>query len=108
MSLPLLTKTQNNMFTEDFENNKYVKAIEKVEKLKEFYQNLVSYCLVTPFLVFINFSTSPQFHWFWFPVIGWGIGLFFHFLEVYNYSVFLGKNWEERKIKEMMDNNKKL
>lgn len=103
VSLPLLYKMNEIMFTEDLENSKYVKAVERVEKLKEFYQNLASYCLVIPFLIFINLRFSPGFYWFWFPVFGWGIGLVFHFLEVNNYNIFLGRNWEERKIKEMMD-----
>ncbi|MCI2227952.1 2TM domain-containing protein [Polaribacter sp. MSW13] len=104
VSLPLLYKMNDIMYTDDLENSKYVKAVERVEKLKEFYQNLVSYCLVIPFLIFINLRFSPGFHWFWFPIFGWGIGLVFHFLEVNNYNIFLGKNWEERKIKEMMEN----
>ncbi len=103
VSLPLLYKMKNIMYSEDLENSKYVKAIERVEKLKEFYQNLVSYCLVIPFLIFINLKFSPRFHWFWFPIFGWGIGLVFHFLEVNNYNIFLGKNWEDRKIQELMD-----
>ena len=103
VSLPLLYKMNNIMYTEDLENSKYVKALERVEKLKEFYQNLASYCLVIPFLIFINLRFSPQFHWFWFPIFGWGIGLVFHFLEVNNYNIFLGKNWEDKKIKELMD-----
>ncbi|CAL2084616.1 Histidine kinase [Tenacibaculum sp. 190524A02b] len=108
VSLPLLIKaTDMKINTDTLENSKYVKAVEKVEKLKEFYQNLVSYCLVIPFLIYINLTFSSQFHWFWFPMIGWGIGLFFHFLEINNYSLFLGKNWEERKIKEIMEEEKK-
>jgi len=103
VSLPLLTKINTMMNTQDFENSNYIKAVEKVEKLKEFYQNLVSFCLVIPFLIFINFRFSPGFHWFWFPIFGWGIGLTFHFLEVNNYNIFMGKDWEERKIKEMME-----
>jgi two-component system LytT family sensor kinase len=106
VSLPLLIKMNNMMYTDDLENSKYVKALEKVEKLKEFYQNLASYCLVIPFLIFINLRFSPGFQWFWFPMFGWGIGLTFHFLEVNNYNVFLGKNWEDRKIKEMMKEDK--
>ena len=104
VSLPLLYKMNNSMYTDDLENSNYVKAVERVEKLKEFYQNLASYCLVIPFLIFINLKFSPGFHWFWFPIFGWGMGLTFHFLEVNNYNIFLGKNWEDRKIKEMMDN----
>ncbi|MCG1036682.1 2TM domain-containing protein [Polaribacter sargassicola] len=103
VSLPLLYKINDIMNTNDLENSKYVKAVEKVEKLKEFYQNLTSYCIVIPFLIFINLRFSPGFHWFWFPLFGWGMGLTFHFLEVNNYSVLLGKNWEDKKIKELMD-----
>ncbi len=103
VSLPLLYKMNDIMYTEDLENSNYVKAVERVEKLKEFYQNLASYCLVIPFLIFINMRFSPGFHWFWFPIFGWGMGLVFHFLEVNNYNIFLGKNWEDKKIKEMME-----
>ncbi len=104
VSLPLLTKNNQIMkTTEDIQNSSYVRAVERVEKLKEFYQNLASYCIVIPFLVFINLYTSPQFHWFWFPMFGWGIGVIFHGLDVYNYNPFLGSNWESKKIKELMN-----
>ncbi|WP_435415167.1 2TM domain-containing protein [Polaribacter aestuariivivens] len=105
VSLPLLIKMNNSMYPDNLENSKYIRAVERVEKLKEFYQNLASYCLVIPFLIFINLRFSPGFQWFWFPAFGWGIGLTFHFLEVNNYNIFLGKNWEEKKIKEMMEKN---
>lgn len=107
VSLPLLIKMNNIMYSDNLENSKYVKAVERVEKLKEFYQNLVSFCLVIPFLIFINIKFFPSFHWFWFPIFGWGIGLTFHFLEVNNYNIFLGRNWEDRKIKEMMEQENK-
>ena len=107
VSLPLLIKMNNIMYSDNLENSKYVKAVERVEKLKEFYQNLVSFCLVIPFLIFINLKFFPSFHWFWFPIFGWGIGLTFHFLEVNNYNIFLGRNWEDRKIKEMMEQENK-
>lgn len=102
VSLPLLYKMNNMMYTDDLENSKYVRAVKRVEKLKEFYQNFASYCIVIPFLIFINLRFSPGFYWFWFPMFGWGIGLTFHFLEVNNYTVFLGKNWEEKKIEQLM------
>jgi two-component system LytT family sensor kinase len=102
VSLPLLYKMNNMMYTDDLENSKYVRAVKRVEKLKEFYQNFASYCIVIPFLIFINLRFSPGFYWFWFPMFGWGIGLTFHFLEVNNYTIFLGKNWEEKKIEQLM------
>ena len=100
--LPLLTKNSSIMHSEDIKNSKYVKAVRKVEKLKEFYQNIASYCIIIPVLIFINLKFLPYFHWFWFPVVGWGIGILFHGLDTYDYNPFLGANWEERKIKELM------
>ena len=82
---------------------KYLRAKKQVDKLKGFYSNLLSYCIVIPFLIFINLKFSPQFHWFWFPIFGWGMGLTFHAMETYNYNPFLGKDWEKRKIKEMLE-----
>ena len=61
--------------------------------------------LIIPFLIFINLRYSPEFQWFWFPMIGWSIGLVSDWLAANNYSIFLGRNWEEKKIKEMMDNS---
>ena len=107
VSLPLLTKNNSIMRTsEDFENNKYVRAVERVQKMKEFYQNLITYLVMIPVFIFINLKFVPQFHWFWFPIFGWGIGVIFHGLEAYNYSVFMGSDWEDKKIKELMDNDK--
>ena len=38
----------------EFENSKYVRAVERVEKMKEFYQNLVTYLVMVPVFIFIN------------------------------------------------------
>lgn len=87
------------------EEEKYMRAKKRVDDLKGFYSNLVSYCLVIPFLIFINLMTSPGYHWFWFPMFGWGIGICFHAFGVFGYKIGLGKEWEERKIRELMDND---
>ena len=50
-----------------------------------FYIHLVAYVTVNPLLVFINYSTSPQYLWFKWSLLGWGIGLLFHW-----FSVFVG------------------
>jgi hypothetical protein len=39
-------------------------------------------------------------------MLGWGIGVLFHGMKAFNYSPFLGKDWEERKLKEFMDQEK--
>ena len=93
-----------NKYTEE---QKYLRAKQQVEKLKGFYANIISYCLIIPFLIYINLRFSPEFHWFWFPIAGWGIGIVFHAMEAFNYNPLLGKNWEQKKIKEFMDEEKK-
>ena len=101
VKIPILTKQIAYMETENIynENIAYVKAKERVEKLKGFYGNLISYCCVIPILIFINLQTSHGFQWFWFPMLGWGFGVLMHAFETFGY----GKNWEERKIKEILD-----
>ena len=107
VKIPVLTKQINIMETKTQynENNAYYKAKKRVEQLKGFYGNLISYCCVIPFLVFINLKLTPGFHWFWFSAGGWGFGLIMHAFHTFGYS----SDWEERKIKEILEkeNNKK-
>ncbi|MDI5897325.1 2TM domain-containing protein [Flavobacterium yafengii] len=101
VKIPILTKqiTVMETTTNYNENNAYYRAKKRVEELKGFYGNLISYCCVIPFLIFINLSYGSKFEWFWFPLLGWGMGLTFHGLEVFGY----GKSWEERKINEILN-----
>ena len=103
LKLPILTKQVNIMETINTYNEDmaYVRAKDKVKKIKEFYSSLISYCLVIPFLAFINYKTS-SFQWFWFPTLGWGMGLIFHGLQVFGFA----KDWEEKKINEIMNKDK--
>jgi hypothetical protein len=48
-----------------------------------FYIHLAAYLVVNPLLVFINYSTSPRYLWFLWPLFGWGIGLLCHWLAVF-------------------------
>lgn len=100
VQLPVLTTQVVQMETQNIynENIAYEKAKQRVQKLKEFYSNLIAYCCVIPVLIIVNLKTS-NFHWFWFPMLGWGFGLTFHAFETFGY----GKKWEERKIKEILD-----
>ena len=104
VALPMLTKQVTVMRQKSdarFEDN-YVRARKQVEELKEFYYSLISYFIVIPFLIFINYYTSWHFQWFWFPLFGWGIGLLFHAYKVYVDNGVLGRNWERRKIEQFM------
>jgi len=100
VKIPILTKQITIMETTASynENFAYLKAKKQVDKIKGFYGSLISYCLVMPFLIFINLRTSSGYQWFWFPLLGWGFGLVMKGLKIYGY----GSNWEERKIQEIL------
>ncbi|MEC4005247.1 histidine kinase [Flavobacterium sp. SUN052] len=102
--LPILTKQISFMETakNPLENTSYYRAKKRVEELKGFYGNLISYCCIIPILIFINLRFSPQFQWFWFSAAGWGFGVLMHAFKVFGY----GTNWEERKIREILEKDK--
>ena len=82
---------------------RYFKAKKQVADIKSFYGNCIAYVVINTGLMILNVKTSPNDLWFFWPLIGWGIGLFFHGLKAFDYSPFLGKNWEQQKIREFMD-----
>jgi len=47
-----------------------------------FYIHLVVYVVVNSFLVAVNLIYSPQRLWFFWPLLGWGIGIIFHAIFV--------------------------
>jgi 2TM domain len=76
------------------------KAKKRVKAKKDFYQHLMSYAIVNLFLFALNIITSPSYLWFVFPMLGWGIGLAFHYVGVFGIPGFdiLSKEWEEREV----------
>lgn len=97
------------METNNQNEERYNKAKKRIEEIKGFYGNLTAYIVVNIMLFVINMVTSPEHLWFFWPMLGWGIGVAFHGMRVFNYMPFLGKDWEERKMKEFIEkeNNRK-
>ncbi|WP_075341396.1 2TM domain-containing protein [Tenacibaculum agarivorans] len=83
------------------EEQRYLKAKKKVKEIKGFYIHLALYILNTPIIVATNLIFVPQFHWFWFSVLGWGVAIGIHAFVTFSDRLF-GKDWEERKIQELM------
>ena len=107
VSLPILTKQISIMeTTTTISEDRYLKAQKKVEDLKGFYGNLTSYIVVNIGLLFLNLVTSPSHLWFFYPLMGWGIGVAIHGMSVFNYMPFLNRDWEEKKIQELMNKEK--
>ncbi|KFC23725.1 2TM domain-containing protein [Epilithonimonas lactis] len=90
---------------------KYLEAKKRVKKLKGFYIHLTIYVLVNLVIVLINYQDlKPGESYFkyenFITLFFWGIGLLAHAMSVFVPQFVLGKNWEERKIRELMDKEK--
>lgn len=109
VKIPILTKIIEHMKIIDVPENEQeilVEAKKNVENFKRFYAHLTSYIMVNSFLIVINMITNSTFPWFLIPLFAWGIVLVTHAMKTYNYNLFLGKDWEDKKIREYMDKHK--
>ncbi len=102
--LPILLKQISTMEIQQeyIQDKRYEKAKERVEAIKGFYGNLLAYCIVIPCLVFLNYRTT-SFPWVIFPIMGWGFGIAMHAMEAFGTNPLWGKRWEEKKMREYMD-----
>lgn len=92
-----------NQYTEE---ERYYNARKRVEEIKGFYGNLIAFIAINIGFIVINVLTSPRHLWFYWPLLWWGIGVVFHGLKVFNYMPFFRSDWEDKKIKEFMENEK--
>ena len=70
--------------------------------LKGFYIHLANYIGVMVLLLLIDFLTGGGW-WFYWPLLGWGIGIVAHGFTVFGIKGFLGSEWEEKKIRDLMN-----
>ena len=92
------------METAPVQDDRYLRARKRVEELKGFYTHLAVYIIVNTGLFLINYLTSDTW-WFYWPMIGWGIGLAAHAVSIFTEGRF-GRQWEERKLREYMDDDR--
>ena len=110
MTLQFNFKTLYNMDSD--KSLKYLKAKKKVEVLKGVYGHISVYIILNTLMILFNANVfndrAIDFTGFgnYFTAIIWGIGLFFHVLYVlvyFNFNNNFIKQWEDRKIKEILD-----
>ncbi|MGX9418863.1 2TM domain-containing protein [Vibrio sp. RC27] len=77
-------------------------AINYVRDLKGFYSHLIKYVLIIVMLFVINLMTNPDNIWAIWPMLGWGIGVIFHGLNVFEVFNFLGPKWERKRIEKRL------
>lgn len=95
------------------EEIKYQQAAKHVKKIKGFYSHLLVYIVINTMLLIVNYNNLNDHgndnFWKWQTfntLIFWGIGLAAHALSVFLPSFMMGKDWEERKIKQLMEKEK--
>ena len=96
----------------DTEQQKFHRAQKRVQAISGFYKHLLAYILVNLFLLvikYINLDGDETFFTFstFTTAIYWGIGLAFHAIGVFGRHLFFGSNWEERKIREIMEKDRR-
>ncbi|AZA87534.1 histidine kinase [Chryseobacterium shandongense] len=90
---------------------RYKEAEIRVKKIKSFYVFAFVYFAVNIFIMFINYKelkpgeTIWHLKYFSLPIF-WGIGLIGYAINVFVPGVILGSNWEEKKIKKLMEKEK--
>jgi hypothetical protein len=80
---------------EEISLEEYKKAYREMiaeEEKSDFLIHLVAYVLVNAMLIAINFIYSPEAIWFFYPLLGWGIGITVHYLNAVR--------WIERALKK--------
>lgn len=97
-------------------DQKYLTAQKRIKDIKGFYWNLFWYAAVNVSwlvaVLYLDGEKSFFEYGFWgmgygliVNVIFWGIGLFVHWFVVFGRFYTFSKSWEERKIKQFMEND---
>lgn len=91
------------------EEIKYQEAQKRVQKIKNFYIHLIVYILVNIYVIIKKTQNIDEGETIWHAfklAFFWGIGLVFHGMRTFDFIPIFGKEWEERKVKEIMDKEK--
>ena len=77
-------------------------ARRQVHGLRSFYHHLLVFAMVNSGLAAINFVVSPGRLWFYWPLLGWGVWLVLHAFATFARGRWLGAEWEEQKVRQLM------
>jgi fatty acid desaturase len=90
----------------DPNDERYLSARRQARALRAFYMHAMVFVLVNSGLFLIDLLTGDGW-WFYWGLIGWGIGLGGHALSVFARVSPFGADWEERKTREIMERERK-
>jgi len=81
---------------------------ELAHKRVEFRTHLVVYIVINTSLWIIWYATGGNYPWPVWPLVGWGIGLFFHYVFDYRSSRIFSEQEEYERLKKQMEEGKIL
>lgn len=87
--------------TRDFRSEEAL-ALAHVRKLRGFYMHLTQYVVIIGGLALVNLIAFPHYLWFMWVAGGWGVGLVFHGLRVFDRIPFLNGQWERREVEKYL------
>jgi 2TM domain-containing protein len=73
-----------NMISAEQEDELRAKALAALKKKRDFRAHVFAYVLVNTMLLVIWATTGAGYFWPIWPLLGWGIGLFFNAWDVYS------------------------
>lgn len=93
----------------EFEKDeRFLRARERVQELRKFYTGVATYIFVVAVLAAVNYySNGFSYPWFLWVAGFWGLGILFHAARIYGRNILFGKDWEERKIREFMNEDQR-
>jgi hypothetical protein len=94
-------EAMSDQHVEDGSTSAYARAKKRVQDVKGFYTHLGIYFVVNLGLFAINAVTAWGSWWFYWPALGWGIGVACHAVALIVDTHF-GEDWEERRIQRVM------
>ncbi len=104
VKLPLLTEKNTNMeIIQNYSEEEIKAAKKRVEELQGFYWNLASYLIINAFLHFLDLKDG-SYDWAYWPLLGWGIGIAFHAIEVF--GMFNSSSWKDRQVQKELERRK--
>jgi len=105
VKIPLLTEKITTMEIMQNYTEEEIKAAKKrVEEVQGFYWNLASYVIINIFFLFLDLRDG-RFEWAFWPLLGWGIGIAFHAIEVF--GMFNSASWKDRQVQKELERRKK-
>ena len=77
-------------------------ALAHVRSLKDLYIHITVYVVVMTLLLALNVFVTGGGLWAIYPALGWGLGLAFHALRVFDMVPWLNAEWERRAVERRL------